>query len=767
MHKLKISFFYLILVGIISPISLIAQSNEGTDFWFVFLQHHDKTNDKKCIISSKYSTSGYIEIPAINWKQDFTVQANNVFIIDVPAESEMIGSEQISNNGVHVVTEMPSSVYIHQYFTFRADAALVLPVPSLGLQYYVMTYHGYEDDGKNQYPSEFAIVGVEDFTTIKINYSASTLNGKKKGDVETITLNKGQAYQVQGSNSNNDLTGTYVESDKYIALFSGNRWTQIPNGVGNRDNLLEQMYPIEVWGKQFVAVPSKNSAADRYRILASEDNTTVGLFGKGNLPGPFILMKGEWKEFELNAVAAFIQSNKPIMVAMFLVGADYNGMNNKKGDPSMVLLNSVEQYRDTVTLYNSPFKNITENFINLITSTKDTAGLHVDGKTIAELNETFQFIGPMNEFAYVQLKVNSGAHLLLSEACGLIAIAYGYGEAESYAYGGGANFTKLNKLPIPDGSCLNDSILFKSGLPPKKYDVFWDLGDKTTSRLHTFSHTYKSLGEYNVKLIIHDLCRNQYDSIQKVIKITLRENLIAYPDTLVCEGSEVEFYALDRIESTYAWQGPNNFTSDKQKVILKNLKSNQSGNYIVTGIYFGCPTYPISLNLIVKDNPKLSLGKDTFFCPSKTSLTLQIPNFNTILWEDNSTGTTHIIREEGSYSVKVIDENDCQSSDTILVADKCPLIYFIPNVFSPNGDGINDDFVISISKVKSFRMEIFSRWGERMYSTEDTKMGWNGKLSNGEPAIPGVYVYLIHAEGYNEKGESIIENITGDLTLLR
>ena len=77
-------------------------------------------------------------------------------------------------------------------------------------------------------------------------------------------------------------------------------------------------------GQQFIAVPSKTTAADRYRILASEDNTTVTLSGQGSMPGPFTINKGEWKEFELRAKPVYIQASKPIMVA-FLAWRMHNG----------------------------------------------------------------------------------------------------------------------------------------------------------------------------------------------------------------------------------------------------------------------------------------------------------------------------------------------------------------------------------------------------------------------------------------------------------
>ncbi len=755
-----ILFFYFIC-----QFSILAQSNEGKEFWFAFLQHRDNQNSKKCIITSKFNTKGIIEMPSIGWSKSFTVAANSVFIVDIPKEAELFGSETVTKQGVHVITDDPCSVYIHQYFQFRADAALILPVESLGNLYYIMSYHGYQNQD-DHYPSEFLMIGTEDNTVINLTYSCYTARGNLKGGKQTVTLNRGETFQVQAATVNDDLTGTYIESDKPISVLSGNRWTQIPNGKGNRDNLLEQMYPVEVWGKQFITIPSKQTIADRFRILAAEDNTVVALTGNGKVPGPINLNKGQWVEFQIDGFATLVQASRPIMVAQFLLGGESNGLNGI-GDPSMVLLNSVEQMRDTVTLYNSPYEDITRQFINLITLTKDTGNLMIDGQSIIQTGNQFKFIGPSSEYAYSQLSVTQGTHLITSGGCGVIAIAYGYGNAESYAYGGGANFYKLNKVAIPNGSCFRDSIEFKSGLPPTRFDVTWNLGDGTIIKSHKFKYSYKALGSYTVKLLIHDLCRDVYDSTNKVILITLRENLIAYPDTIICENSNVQLFSFDRSESQYEWIGPNNYKSDKQNPILRKVKKNQEGIYTVSGIYFGCATFPRSIELIVVENPMPNLGKDTFFCSDNGPIQLSINTSDNIIWEDGSNTSNRLIFEEGIYSIRLVDEYNCFGVDSISIVDKCPLVLHIPNVFSPNGDNINDIFSTFGSHINSYRMEIFTRWGERIFTSTELEEGWDGKISDGNYAAPGVYIYLIQVEGYNKKGEFIKEKRSGDLTLVK
>ncbi len=102
----------------------------------------------------------------------------------------------------------------------------------------------------------------------------------------------------------------------------------------------------------------------------------------------------------------------------------------------------------------------------------------------------------------------------------------------------------------------------------------------------------------------------------------------------------------------------------------------------------------------------------------------------------------------------------------------CPL--YIPNAFTPNGDGINDRFELRISEnceVIKFSLQVFDRWGRMVYQTEsmDLDQAWNGKSENKE-LEQGVYLFKIQAEflNYNNrKAESVKLNKQGSVVLIR
>ena len=81
----------------------------------------------------------------------------------------------------------------------------------------------------------------------------------------------------------------------------------------------------------------------------------------------------------------------------------------------------------------------------------------------------------------------------------------------------------------------------------------------------------------------------------------------------------------------------------------------------------------------------------------------------------------------------------------------------VPNVFTPNGDGTNDVFMVKSEGIATFSCSIYDRWGIKMTELNTAGSGWDGRSTSGEPATDGTYFYMIKAQGldgkaYDEKG---------------
>ena len=754
---LPISFFLLFYT------CLIAQTNEGTQFWFGFMEHRDvNQNSKVAMITAKQATSGTIRMPKQGWSQSFSVGANDVTLVNLPGSSETLGSESITNTGIEIVSNDPVSVYIHQYFSMRSEAAVVLPVETLGREYYTMNYTGVNIQGQD-YPSEFLVVATQDETVVNITVADRTVRGRNAGSTFSVTLNRGETYQVQAAVGDGDMTGSYVTADKPFALMSGNSWTQVPSDCPFRDNLLEQMYPVAAFGRQYITVPNANVNFDVFRVLAAEDGTTIRIF-RGATVSEVPLNAGRFYEFSSSA-PNYIVGDKPILVAQFNVGSNCSG--HSLGDPSMVVLNSIEQTRDTVTLFNSRFENITENYINIITRTADTDFVLFDGSPLIGQGGNFFPIEANPDFSFARVRVETGAHTIISEGCGVIATAYGYGNVESYAYSGGASFSPINANPIPEGGCLNDTIFFDTGLSPARYNFQWDLGDGTTTNEAKFSHFYNALGSYPVSLILEDECLGTIDTLYRDLSVTLRQAVSTLPDTALCEDGTAFLGATDLAEARYEWKGPNNYIEEVQFPVLSEVAPNQSGQYEVIGIVSGCATFPAFMEVDVVAKPKPNLGLDTAYCVKDQLAPLELfpGNFTTYSWQDRSSTENFMVEREGTYIVEVTNDFGCVNIDSLVVTQICPTKVYVPNAFSPNRDGINDSFEIYGNDIEAIQLYIYDRWGGLLYETNELS-GWNGR-ANGDWAPGGIYTWVLIVDGIDEEGLPQQQKLSGTVMLLK
>ena len=203
--------------------------------------------------------------------------------------------------------------------------------------------------------------------------------------------------------------------------------------------------------------------------------------------------------------------------------------------------------------------------------------------------------------------------------------------------------------------------------------------------------------------------------------------------------------------------------------ILKDICQGETyfaqGNYqTIRGIYYdtltaanGCDSI-LKTQLNVLPNPKPKLGNDQQLCFGDSSR-LYAGSFKSYLWNTGSTLPAIKVNKQGLFWVKVSNPNNCINSDTIkVVAINCKRIE-IPNVFSPNGDHINDTWQIKELEIfNGCRVYIFNRWGAPIYSSLGYKQPWNGTY-NGKKVPTGVFYYIIEIPEISQK-------LSGHLTVL-
>jgi len=119
--------------------------------------------------------------------------------------------------------------------------------------------------------------------------------------------------------------------------------------------------------------------------------------------------------------------------------------------------------------------------------------------------------------------------------------------------------------------------------------------------------------------------------------------------------------------------------------------------------------------------------------------------------------------QDRDYTITFIDSNGCEITHQIQVRIIDHEEFFIPNLFSPNQDNVNDTWQPTIGTSLEVRqIAVYDRWGESVFSTSDRNIGWNGLCRN-KPCLPGVYVYMIQVKDKNGKTKTY----SGDLTLVK
>jgi gliding motility-associated-like protein len=217
---------------------------------------------------------------------------------------------------------------------------------------------------------------------------------------------------------------------------------------------------------------------------------------------------------------------------------------------------------------------------------------------------------------------------------------------------------------------------------------------------------------------------------------------------------------------TWQWNFGNNNVSQQQDA---NTKYTATGNYMVQLMAtnkIGCSD-TASKNVYVATPPTATAVTDPIIIPSGSGANLNMHytgNIVSYLWSpslsldciDCPTPFANP-RTTTKYTVQVQDKYSCVNKGDITVQVICDnQNFFVPNTFSPNGDGSNDIFYprgTGLFRIKALR--IFNRWGEvvfekREFQANDPSSGWNG-IYKGQKATPDVYVYQIEIYCNNDQ----------------
>ncbi|HRH58134.1 MAG TPA: gliding motility-associated C-terminal domain-containing protein [Chitinophagales bacterium] len=306
---------------------------------------------------------------------------------------------------------------------------------------------------------------------------------------------------------------------------------------------------------------------------------------------------------------------------------------------------------------------------------------------------------------------------------------------------------------------------------------------------------FKEQGDYEIHLPASDGC----DSLIK-LSLTVLDTAKANISRTICDGDSISIgtqifkdegdYQIF-LKTTSGCDSLVNLTlnvipiqrtqisdtiCDGQSIIIGNQTFTEEGNFTIKlSSSQNCDSI-VFLTIKVNPLPVIDAVSDKTSALPDEQIQLNVITQETLLYNwipadilNNSTvqNPTAFIKEPTWFSVTATNRTtQCNTVDSVFVdLEYLPCSkenIFIPNAFSPNGDGVNDKFLVRSKSLKSMHLEIYDRWGHKVFETDNISEGWDGTFK-GQPSP-------LEAYGYYFKGECLQgDKITlkGNVTIIR
>ena len=433
----------------------------GKEFYAVDLNNYDGSATEESADDAQYSvtvsnpinSSGEASVTISQMGGDGAVVQGRI----APGELEVFDLVRwdaedsfVGERAFYVESSVP--VTAHQFNpannvgVFSNDASMLVPMHSLGTRYRAACWPFETSFQSTSGLADFlTVVASAGDTTVQIEPTANVLEGPGvpatlAGEPMTFTLALNEVLQLQsqGGTSDNDLTGSLIQADKPVAVFSGNECALVPADFMACDHIEEQLLPVDAWGERYYVAKfePRGDEKDIFRIIADQDGTEVST--EPQVPGlPITLDGGDFVEFEI-ASAFEVTASVPVAVIQYMSGSTYTGNAfNGIGDPAMLVVVPENQFIDEVVFLTPD--GYLEDWITIVAS----PGVEVfldDDPVADDVWTSF----PSGDMQWAWIAVEPGVHQVRSnKPMGLTV--YGYDDDVSYAYPGGAYLTPVTQ----------------------------------------------------------------------------------------------------------------------------------------------------------------------------------------------------------------------------------------------------------------------------------------------------------------------------------
>ncbi|MES2140481.1 MAG: PKD-like domain-containing protein [Bacteroidota bacterium] len=323
--------------------------------------------------------------------------------------------------------------------------------------------------------------------------------------------------------------------------------------------------------------------------------------------------------------------------------------------------------------------------------------------------------------------------------------------------------------------CTNQLTFYdSSAVAPFSWLWYFDDGD--SSIIQNPIHTYVSTGTYDIQLIASTIngCK---DTVVVQANLAPLIPVLVSPNDTICVGNSMQLLASGGI--SYTWSPSIGLSNDVIADPIANPDTTTTYTVsIVTVDVFGDTCVQNQTTTVHVTDPALysiaaTTDSDTIVQGQSTTIHAITDPSLTVIWLPsislNNSGSFNPIATPQStttYTVSILDSDGCPktASVTIYVMSKeCDVAnVFVPNTFTPNGDGNNDVLYVRGKEIKELYFAVYNRRGELIFETTDKNKGWNGTY-NGAKSDPDVFAWYLRAKCFNE--DELVNK--GNVTLIR
>ena len=405
-------------------------------------------------IFSNEASNVQVIIPTLEINRTYLLPPSAIETISIYISGMEIYDIGIDNKGIQIVSTVDVAIYTieiptSRFFFHGHYVKQLMPVINSSKLFVLQSY---ETEPNTSRKSRFIIIATEDLTDIKIKLKTAspasvTYNNIAfiDGDIINITLNRLQTFYAYLSG--NDLSGSLIESNKPIAVFSGASCVKIPNFVGICNDIESQIIPVSHWGYKYI-VPPIYPGQCHVRVFAFHNASHISVNARFDSGRNITLNQGEFWETQLyGSQAQPLLISSDTVVSVVLYGASINSTDEHKCNPFMLVVPDIRQYSTSAKTFSTStyeslnFKRRRYPYINyaaIVVLEASFNQLRYNGISPGIL----QTYGVLKNYTVVIIPLKNVTTHTISSASSTIPMSvfvYGFARYESYGFVAGFN----------------------------------------------------------------------------------------------------------------------------------------------------------------------------------------------------------------------------------------------------------------------------------------------------------------------------------------